>query len=349
VAARAGILIRDAEALERACSLDTVVFDKTGTLTEGRPVVERVTSLAEDRDDDALLALAAAVQRGSEHPLGRAIVRAAQDRELDVPAARDFRALAGRGIEARVDDATVAVGSRRLMGDLDVDMGRLGRSDSDGATGDGSDDDARALERAGFTVVWVARDGVLAGSIALGDRPRDTAAAAIARLRAAGVHPMIMTGDNAATAERIARDLNVDDVLADVLPEDKAAHVGRLGADRRVGMVGDGINDAPALAAATVGFAMGTGTDVAMETAGVTLMRPEPTLVADAIDVSRATVRKIHQNLFWAFFYNVVGIPLAAFGLLTPMIAGGAMALSSVSVVSNALLLYRWKPQDPRD
>ena len=337
-AAKAGILIRDAEALERAHAVTVVVFDKTGTLTEGRPDVRAVIPAPANPDADALLALAAAVQAGSEHPLGRAIVRAAQERALACPAATGFRAVPGRGITATVAGAAVHIGSRRYLDDLGVDRTPL-------------EERAVALEGEGMTAMWVAAQGeadaalALVGLIAAGDRPRETARAAIDGLRARGVQTIMLTGDNARTAQVVADALGVDRVLAEVLPGDKAAEVQRLrGEGAVVAMVGDGVNDAPALAAADVGFAMATGSDVAMETAGVTLMRPEPTLVADAIAVSRATVRKIRQNLFWAFFYNVIGIPLAAAGLLSPVVAGAAMAASSVSVVTNALLLKRWRP-----
>ncbi|PKN58088.1 MAG: copper-translocating P-type ATPase [Deltaproteobacteria bacterium HGW-Deltaproteobacteria-14] len=338
VAARAGILIRDAEALERAHAVSVVVFDKTGTLTEGRPQVGAVVPAA-GGDEAELLALADAVQAGSEHPLGRAIVEAAAARGIARREATAFRASPGRGVTAAVGERTVFVGSRRYMDQLGVDRAAL---------------EARAvdLEGAGETAVWVAaRTGEdpgetsLVGLIGIGDRPRATAREAVAGLKARGVTVVMLTGDNARTAQVVADAVGVDRVVAEVLPADKAREVARLReAGGVVAMVGDGVNDAPALAAADVGFAMATGTDVAMETAGVTLMRAEPTLVADAIAVSRATVRKIRQNLFWAFIYNVIGIPLAAAGLLSPVVAGAAMAASSVSVVTNALLLKRWRP-----
>ena len=329
-AAQSGVLIRDAEALERAHAVNTVVFDKTGTLTEGRPELQSMHAV--NHDEDALLRLVATAQSGSEHPLGQAVVRAAQERGIALGRLGAFKALTGRGLEAEVDDVTVVVGSRRLMEERGVSL------DSLGAT-------AKALEEQGQTVMWVAQGDALLGYIAVGDPVRKDAKAAIARLHRAGVRTLMLTGDNADTAAFVAKQLGVDDVIAEVLPEQKAEHVKRLrGEGRVVAMVGDGVNDAPALAAADVGFAMASGTDVAMHTAGVTLMRPEPGLVADAISISRATTRKIWQNLFWAFIYNVIGIPLAALGFLTPMIAGGAMAMSSVSVVSNALLLRRWRP-----
>ena len=328
-AARAGILIRDAEAIERAHAARTVVFDKTGTLTEGRPDVVEVLDIADSESE--LLADVAAVQKGSEHVLGGAVVREADSRGLSLPAAEHFQTLPGRGIEARVRDRDVLVGSPRLMQERGVDFAPILSR-------------ANELEARGLTVVFVARDEEPAGLLAFGDRPRARAAGTVARLRAVGIQVVMLTGDGERAARAAAHTLGVQRVVAEVLPGQKADEVRKLRERGVVAMVGDGINDAPALAAADIGFAMGTGTEVAMHTAGVTLMRPEPMLVADAIDISRATVRKIRQNLFWAFIYNVVGIPLAVLGFMSPMLAGGAMALSSVSVVSNALLLKRWRP-----
>ncbi len=332
-AAKAGILIKDADALERAHAVDVVVFDKTGTLTEGRPRLVAIQAL--DGDADALLALAASAQQGSEHPLARALLSAAEERGLTLPAVQDFRAVPGRGITATVDGARVQVGSPRWAAELGID-------------GNDHQQAITALEEAG-TVMVVLVDGTLRGWAGVADPPRASARRAVARLRAMGVTPIMLTGDNRRTAAAVAAALGIEEVRAEVLPADKAAEVERLRASgRTVAMVGDGVNDAPALAAADVGFAMSTGTDVAMHTAGVTLMRAEPLLVADAIAVSRATTRKIRQNLFWAFVYNTVGLPLAALGLLSPVLAGGAMAMSSVSVVGNALLLRRWRPDAAR-
>lgn len=344
VAARAGILIRDAEALERAQAVDVVVLDKTGTLTEGRPEVNEIVAMSGSEDE--LLALVAAAQGGSEHPLGRAVVRAADERSLALADTDGFRALPGRGLEVSVGGREMLVGSRRLMQEREVELGV-------------HDERAQGLEAEGMTVMWAASGGELLGLVAVGDRIRPTSREAVARLRALGVEVVMLTGDNRRTAEHVAAQLGAAQlgaaqlgaaqlgavqVVAEVLPEDKAAEVQRRrGEGHVVAMVGDGVNDAPALAAADVGFAMASGTDVAMHTAGVTLMRPDPGLVADAIAVSRATTRKIRQNLFWAFIYNVIGIPLAAFGVLTPVVAAAAMAMSSVSVVSNALLLRRWR------
>ena len=333
VAARAGILIKDAQALELAHRVDTVAFDKTGTLTEGRPSVVAAEPHGIGRAE--LLRLAAAVQAGSEHPLARAVLAAVAAEGIAPPPASDMRAIPGRGAAATVAGRALQLGSRRLMEEAGVDTAPL-RDAADRLAGEGR------------TVSWLADAGTrdLLGLLAFGDAVKANAVLAVSRLRDAGVRTIMLTGDNAGSARAAAALLRVDDVVADVLPQDKAAAVADL---RRgghvVAMVGDGVNDAPALAAADVGIAMATGTDVAMHTAGITLMRGEPMLVADAIAVSRRTYAKIRQNLFWAFAYNVVGIPLAAFGLLSPVIAGAAMALSSVSVVSNALLLRRWRPE----
>jgi len=334
VAARHGILIKDAEALETAHAVRTVVFDKTGTLTEGKPLVVAV----EGADAGRLLALAWAVQQYSEHPLAKAVAQAAQERGLALPAAGEAAALPGRGVRARVGAANVYLGNRRLMQEI-------------GAAFDAWEDAARRHESDGRTVSWLAVEegGAvrIEGVLAFGDRLKPGSAAAIARLKTMGVDAVMLTGDNRGAAALVARELGLARYVAEVLPADKAASVRELMAKRengKVAMVGDGINDAPALAAADVGIAMAGGTDVAMHTAGITLMRGDPLLVADAIAISSATYRKIRQNLAWAFVYNVVGIPVAALGLLNPVLAGAAMALSSVSVVSNALLLRRWKP-----
>ncbi|MGJ7507196.1 heavy metal translocating P-type ATPase [Variovorax sp. GT1P44] len=334
VAARHGVLIKDAEALEVAHSIGVVAFDKTGTLTEGRP--ELVAFEAVDGDTGALLRAGAAIQAGSEHPLARAVLTAAKNAAVDIPRASAVRAVAGRGMSAIVEGRELRLGSTRYMRELSVPLGRL---------------DARAtlLQSEGRTVSWLAdvtARPTLIGLLAFGDTPKASAAEAIRRLHAQGIRTALISGDNRGSAEAVARALRIDTVRAEVLPEDKATIITQLKADGvRVAMVGDGINDAPALAAADVGIAMSTGTDVAMHAAGITLMRGDPALVSDAIDISRRTYAKIRQNLFWAFAYNVVGIPLAAFGMLSPVIAGAAMAFSSVSVVSNALLLRRWKGQ----
>jgi Cu+-exporting ATPase len=331
VAARHGILIKDAEALEIAHAVQAVAFDKTGTLTVGKPVLAALEPYHVDRD--ALLELAATLQAGSEHPLAKAVLDVAGGAKTT---AREVRAVPGRGIEGWVAERRVAIGSTRWMRELGVDLDPL-------------KDKAEDLARQGNSVSWIAdltgRPALL-GAMAFGDTPRPEAAEAIADLRARGIRTIMLTGDNRAAAETVGRRLGIDEVRAEVLPADKADAVSLLGRQYRTAMVGDGVNDAPALAAADLGIAMGSGTDVAMHAAGVTLMRSDPRLVAGAIDISRRTYAKIRQNLFWAFVYNVVGIPLAAMGVLTPVIAGAAMALSSVSVVANALLLKRWTPED---
>ncbi|CAJ4176933.1 copper-translocating P-type ATPase [Burkholderia pseudomallei] len=341
VAARHGVLIKDAQALELAQRARIVAFDKTGTLTQGRPTVTAFDAIGIPRGD--ALALAAAVQRASAHPLARAVVAAfdadadARRSSLAAAHADTPRAVAGRGVEARVDARLLALGSTRWRDELGI------------AVPDGVARRAAALEAAGNTVSWLMRADAPREALALvafGDTVKPNARRAIERLAARGIRSALVTGDNRGSATAVAASLGIDEVHAQVLPDDKARVVAQLKAtagDGAVAMVGDGINDAPALAAADVGIAMATGTDVAMHTAGITLMRGDPALVADAVDISRRTYRKIQQNLFWAFVYNLVGIPLAALGWLNPMIAGAAMALSSVSVVTNALLLRRWK------
>jgi len=349
VAARYGILIKDAEALELAHRIQTVAFDKTGTLTEGRPTL--VAAEPADRRAE-LLALAGALQRGSAHPLAHAVLQAAQADGValpDVTQVSQLSAVAGRGVEGVLSGAVprhLRLGSSRWMTELGVDL-----SAHEAA--------AQALAAQGRTVSWLAgapagdNNGSpaprLLGLLAFGDTVKATAPEAMSALRALGVRSVLVTGDNRGSAQAVASALQLDEVESEVLPGDKAATVARLKAGGRVvAMVGDGINDAPALAAADVGIAMSTGTDVAMHAAGITLMRGDPALVADAIDLSRRTYQKLRQNLFWAFAYNVVGIPLAALGFLNPVVAGAAMALSSVSVVTNSLTLRRWRPQPRR-
>ena len=332
VAARHGILIKDAEALEIAHKVKVVAFDKTGTLTEGKPQLVAVEAAHGDRA--SLLAASASIQAGSEHALARAVHDAAQRENVQRTRAAQVRAIAGRGVAAQVGGRELRLGSTRLMEELKVDLGALAAR-------------AAQLQGQGHTVSWVADvtdSPMLLGLLAFGDAVKPTAAAAVARLREQGVRSVLVTGDNPGSAAAIAAAIGIDEVRAEVLPEEKARIVAQLkSGDDLVAMVGDGINDAPALAAADVGIAMSSGTDVAMHAAGITLMRGDPALVADAIDISRRTYAKIRQNLFWAFVYNVVGVPLAAFGLLSPMIAGAAMAFSSVSVVTNALMLRNWK------
>jgi P-type Cu+ transporter len=334
VAARHGVLIKDAEALEVAHRVGVVAFDKTGTLTAGRP---RLLDTASASARPAL-PWAAALQAGSEHPLAHAVLEA-QALADPAPALRaeQVRAGPGRGVSGRVDGHALALGSERWMQELGVALGPLSPQ-------------AAAWQAAGRTVSWLAETDPprLVGAFAFGDPLKPGAAEAIATLHRLGVRTVLVSGDNRGAAESVAARLGIDDVRAEVLPADKARIVAELQAEgprtRVVAMVGDGLNDAPALAAADVGIAMSTGTDVAMHAAGITLMHGDPRLVADAIEISRRTVAKIRQNLFWAFAYNVAGIPLAALGWLHPVVAGAAMAFSSVAVVTNALLLTRWKP-----
>ncbi|HUN71641.1 MAG TPA: heavy metal translocating P-type ATPase [Steroidobacteraceae bacterium] len=338
VAAKAGILIRDAEALERAHRLDTLVLDKTGTVTEGKPAVTDV--VPNGVSEHELLQLSAAAQAGSEHPLARAVLERAREIGAEGNGSsrlplEEFQSHAGMGLTARVGGRRLVIGNRRLMQKYGVRV-------------DDGESQAARLEEHGRTVMWVAAldpQPTWLGLIGVSDPIKPEAAAAVNHLDAIGIETVLLTGDNERTAAVVAAQLGIRRVLAGVMPEEKAAEVRRIqGQGRQVGMVGDGVNDAPALAAADIGFAMGTGADVAMQTAGVTLMRGDPRLLGDAIAVSRATYRKIRQGLFWAFIYNVIALPAAAFGLLNPMIAGAAMALSSVSVVLNALLLRRWRP-----
>ncbi|AGK57122.1 ATPase P [Hyphomicrobium denitrificans 1NES1] len=330
-AAKAGILIRDAEALERAHRLDTVILDKTGTVTEGKPAVTDI--FPKNVSEAELLTIAAAAQKGSEHPLARAVLAKAEG--IALPVLAEFQSHAGKGLTALVDGRQIAIGNRRLM-------------QENGVRTDEMEAQAARLEEQGRTVMWVAAldtAASLLGLIAVADPLKPTAAAAVRHLHEIGIEIVLLTGDNERTAAAVAAQLGIKRVLAGVLPAEKAAEVQRLqAAGRHVGMVGDGVNDAPALAAADIGIAMGTGADVAMQTAGITLMRGDPLLIGDAIAVSRATYNKIRQGLFWAFIYNVIGMPAAALGVLSPVIAGAAMALSSVSVVTNALLLRRWRP-----
>jgi Cu+-exporting ATPase len=332
IAAKNGILIKDAEALESAYAVEAVAFDKTGTLTVGKPAM--VAFEAHGADRDSMLALAAAVQAGSEHPLAKAVVDAAKG--MQTVRATNVKAVAGRGVHATVNGRRLALGSDRWMGELGVNLMPLSAK-------------ASALQANGLTVSWLAdvTDApLLLAAMGFGDQARPEAAEAVRQLHARGVRTVMVTGDNAAAAAAMARSLGIEDVRSQVLPEDKARVIADLrGRGHRVAMVGDGVNDAPALAAADLGIAMGSGTDVAMHAAGVTLMRPDPRLVPAAIEISRRTYAKIRQNLFWAFAYNVVGIPLAALGVLSPVIAGAAMALSSVSVVANTLMLKRWNPE----
>jgi Cu+-exporting ATPase len=325
------VLIKDASALEQARAVTTVVFDKTGTLTEGKPEVRDARALGGVSAGD-LLRLVGSVQRGSAHPLAEAIVGYAQDRGAGLTGPDDFKNVAGKGVLATVDGRRLAVGSARLMSDQGIDLAGAGGL-------------AHGFEDHGWSVVYVAELGrtpALIGVLGLGDRLKPGVAAAVSALQGAGIEVTLLSGDNRRAAHAVAAQVGIDRVIAEVLPEDKEREIERLRAQGHViAMVGDGVNDAPALAAADVGIAMGEGTDVALKTAGIALMRGDPRLVAEAIHLSRTTYSKIRQNLFWAFAYNTVAIPVAAAGLLSPMIAGAAMALSSVSVATNSLLLRR--------
>jgi len=331
VAARHGILIRDAAALELAHRVTLVAFDKTGTLTEGRPALAALYPVAPGGEQD-LLRLTASAQRGSEHPLGRALVAAAEAAGLALDPVESFRAAPGRGVVARVGGAEMVIGSRRMLAERGIALGPLEAA-------------ADAEEAAGRAVMGVARAGRLFGVISLADPPRPGAAAAMATLRRLGIETVMLTGDSPRAAQAVAAVVGVTRVEAGLLPGDKSAALARLRAESGgVAMVGDGVNDAPALAAADIGIALGSGSDAAMQAAGLTLMRGDLMLVAQALDLSRATAARVRQNLAWAFVYNLIALPAAAAGLLSPMIAAAAMAFSSLSVVSNALLLRRWRP-----
>jgi P-type Cu+ transporter len=337
-AAESGILIRNGEALQQASRLTTVVLDKTGTVTEGHPAVVSIVPVA-GWTEEAVLRMAASIEAGSEHPLAQAVVQAAKTRNLVPASASGFDAVAGFGVRAQVEGKSVLLGNPRLMERTGVDIRALSAH-------------AHTAALLGQTPIYLAVDGQAAGIVAIADPIKPDSQAAIARLHALGLKVVMLTGDNAATAQAVAGQVGIDEVLAEVLPADKAAKVMALQARGEiVGMVGDGINDAPALAQANVGFAIGTGTDVAIESADVALLRGSLHGVADAIAISTATVRNIRQNLFGAFIYNILGIPIAAGALyplwgilLNPMIAGAAMAMSSVTVVSNANRLRRFRP-----
>ncbi|MEY4910923.1 MAG: hypothetical protein RL761_586 [Pseudomonadota bacterium] len=344
VAAKYGMLIKDAQALELAHKVNVIAFDKTGTLTMGKPRLTAFVLTDANADESMLLSAAASLQSGSEHPLARAVVDAAKARDLPIPSPDNVRAVPGRGSEGEVGVDSYLIGSLRWMQELKIDLGALASQ-------------AANLQQQGATVSAMAQRTTagltLKALMAFGDEPKPSAKEALALLRQRGIKTVMVSGDNRGAAEAMARRLGLrpeeGEVMAEVLPGDKAALIAKLKeGGHTVAMVGDGVNDAPALAAADVGMAMSNGTDVAMHAAGITLMRGDPALVAAALDISDRTVAKIRQNLFWAFAYNVAGIPLAAFGFLNPVVAGAAMALSSVSVMSNALLLKRWKPTMPK-
>ncbi|MCA1370363.1 copper-translocating P-type ATPase [Bradyrhizobium sp. BRP14] len=328
--ADAGILIRGAEVLERARKLAVVVFDKTGTLTRGEPNVTDIVPLHGNSEAE-VLAIAAAVEVGSEHPLGEAIVRAASHRQLIYPVVTGFEAVPGKGIRGNVDGRRVALGNRQFFRDEGIPIAA-------------ADQVMKRLEEEGKTAMLVAADGAALGIIAVADTLKPEAKEAIAALRSERIEVILLTGDNERTATAVARQLGIDRVIAEVLPGDKARIIRDLQADgKMVAMVGDGVNDAPALATADIGIAIGSGSDVAKETGGIVLIKDDVREVVMAIQLSRATLRKIKQNLFWAFVYNSIGIPVAALGFLNPIIAAAAMALSSLSVIVNSALLKRAK------
>ena len=332
-----GILFKSGEALETTHQVRTIVLDKTGTITEGRPKLTDIKKY-DDRPESDLLQLVASAERGSEHPIARAVVEAAAEKELKLDDPQDFQAVPGRGISAIINGLEIKAGNAKLMAENGIDVS-------------GSEPDALDLSNRGRTLLYIAIDGQISALMGAADQVRPTSRQAVKRLKDLGLQVAMITGDNRQTAEAIARETGIDRVLAEVLPQDKAGEISRLQAEgHKVAMVGDGINDAPALVQADIGMAIGTGTDIAVESADVVLMQGDLNEVATAIALSRATIRNIRQNLFWAFIYNVAGIPIAAgilvlFGgpLLSPVFAGAAMALSSVSVVSNALRLKRFR------
>ncbi|MCR3956024.1 MAG: heavy metal translocating P-type ATPase, partial [Gudongella sp.] len=324
-----GILIKSGEHLERAHKMDSIIFDKTGTITKGKPDVTDILSFGEKEDE--ILRIAASVEKTSEHPLGEAIVKKAEEEGMDLREAESFSAVPGKGLQASFEGKSILIGNRRLMIENNVDLANREK-------------DIEKLETEGKTAMLLSVDRRLTGIIAVADGIKETSQAAIRELQDMGLKVFMITGDNERTARAIGAQVGIENILADVLPEDKASEVEKLKSQgMHVGMVGDGINDAPALAAADVGFAIGTGTDVAMEAADITLMRGDLEGVVTAMRLSHRTMKTIKQNLFWAFFYNTLGIPFAALGFLNPMVAGAAMAFSSVSVVSNSLRLRNFK------
>ncbi|MGG3448189.1 heavy metal translocating P-type ATPase [Bacillus nitratireducens] len=325
-----GILFKGGEHLEATHRLDTVILDKTGTVTNGKPVLTDVI-VADGFHEEEILRLVGAAEKNSEHPLAEAIVEGIKEKKIDIPSSETFEAIPGFGIESVVEGKQLLIGTRRLMKKFDIDIEEISKS-------------MEELEREGKTAMLIAIDKEYAGIVAVADTVKDTSKAAIARLKKMGLDVVMITGDNTQTAQAIAKQVGIDHVIAEVLPEGKAGEVKKLQAQgKKVAMVGDGINDAPALATADIGMAIGTGTDVAMEAADITLIRGDLNSIADAIFMSKMTIRNIKQNLFWALAYNGLGIPIAALGFLAPWVAGAAMAFSSVSVVLNALRLQRVK------
>jgi len=335
--AQAGVLIKNAEALELLEKVDTLVVDKTGTLTDGKPRVVSVAG-APGRDENELLRLVAGLEQGSEHPLGTAVVEAAKSRGLVLARANDFQSQTGRGVSGRVDDKNILIGNERLLHESGVSVASLAWK-------------AEEMRRNGQTVILIAVDGQKAGLIGIADSIKDSAARALRDLKSEGLRVLMLTGDNRATAEAVAKTVGITEFEAEVLPDKKSEVVQRLQKEgRTVAMAGDGINDAPALAQADVGIAMGTGTDIAMESGGITLVKGDLVGIVRARKLSQATMRNIRQNLFFAFLYNSLGVPIAAgvlypfFGLLlSPILAAAAMSLSSVSVITNSLRLRKLK------
>ena len=325
-----GILIKSGEHLEMAHKMDTIVFDKTGTITKGEPEVTDIIAFNNIAKDE-ILRIAASVEKTSEHPLGQSIVRKGEEELLILTEPESFIAIPGKGLKVSLEGKEIFVGNRKLMKDNNISI-------------EEKEEELLKLEEEGKTAMLISIDGMLSGIIAVADQIKESSKSSIEKLLSMGLDVYMITGDNERTAKAIGKEVGIANVLAEVLPENKAEVVEKLKAKgKHVGMVGDGINDAPALAAADVGFAVGTGTDVAMEAADITLMRGDLIGVVTAIRLSHRTMKTIKQNLFWAFFYNSIGIPFAALGFLNPMIAGAAMAFSSVSVVTNSLRLKKFK------
>ncbi|MBK24557.1 MAG: copper-translocating P-type ATPase [Halobacteriovorax sp.] len=336
LAAKAGILIKDAEALEMAHSVTTVAFDKTGTLTQGNPKL--VSIHVESLDEKSLLEITAGIQEGSEHPLAKAVLEKCESSKIALKKAQNIKAIAGKGIKGEVEGEQYLIGTKKLMLESNIKV-------------ENYESNFNELVSKGHTVSFVAREGSpnALAMMAFKDELKSEAKSTIETLNKLKIRSLMISGDSFGAAKTIAKEVGISDFKAEVLPDEKEKVISELRSSGKiVAMVGDGINDAPALASADIGFAMSTGTDVAMHTAGVTLMRGNPKLIADTFDISRRTYRKIQQNLFWAFIYNIIGIPLAALGYLSPIVAGAAMAFSSVSVVSNSLLLRSWKPLSTR-
>lgn len=337
VGAEHGILIKGGEYLETAHNINAVILDKTGTVTNGRPVVTDILPLASAYPEDEVLRLAAAAEQLSEHPLGIAIFEYGKQKFTDLPKAENFTSVTGKGIRCFIDGKEILIGTRKLLAEQGIDLSA-------------AEDQVRGLEDAGKTAMLLSVDDTLVAILAVADTIKESSAWAVKQLADMGIRVYMITGDNARTAAAIAKQAGISNVLAEVLPEDKANEVQKLQQQGFfTAMVGDGINDAPALAAANIGIAMGTGTDIAMEAADITLMRGDLNMIPATIRLSKQTLRKIKQNLFWAFIYNSIGVPFAAFGFLNPMIAGAAMAFSSVSVVSNSLLLKRFDPEKVKE